>query len=269
LPLLGPAYVLTDSADPTKHATVTPSFDEDLPSAMDSQSPQASSHNSLQKHITPQPSTPRRRGHNHAHSLTLTRSQDGYSRSGSRSPERAMGLRGATLNSTSSSAMSSPANITTPLLMPPPTTRLDQIKHRGVLTLYQVTHWLSYHTNSYTPLLRLVFLGIKLFSLSMVCWPYSSNPGALGSVFILAALDLWNIGDRDQGGRASPRRNRDMVRVGVGLANREDTVAGASRLLSGWRRSCGLLALHFLMLWVTSRFGLLCAAARHDKWAEW
>ncbi len=235
----------------------------------ESQSPQSTTHNSLLKHITPQPSTPRHRGHNHSHSLTLTRSQDGYSRSGSRSPERVMGLRGAALNGTNSSPASSPANITTPLLMPPPTTRMDQIRHRGVLTWYQATHWFHYHAASSLPFLRVVFLGIKLFSLSTVCWPYSSNLSVVGSVFVLAALDLWDSLDGDQSGRAGSRANRDMVRVGVGLVNREDTASGANRWVSGWRRSCGLLVLHFLVLWVTSRFGLLCAAARHENWADW
>lgn len=207
------------------------------------------------------PSTPRHRGHNHTHSLTLARSQDGYTRNGSHSPERGMGRRTGVLNGSSSSPLGSPATITTPLLMPPPTTRMEQLRHHGVITLYHAKTLVDY----YDPFLRTVLLGLKLFSLSWVCWPYSSNLGILASLFTLAALDFWPLSGPPSGAIGF-RPNRDVVRVGVaGVAGYDSADTGGNR----WRRSCTLLALHCITLWVTSRFGILCAAAHHEKWADW
>ncbi|KAK3346589.1 kinase-like domain-containing protein [Lasiosphaeria hispida] len=261
----------TPVPDPTKHATVTASSDEDLPIPDEGRSPQPTTNNILQKHITPQPSTPRHRGHNHSHSLTLSRSQDGYTRNGSHSPERVIGLRGPVLNGTSASPMSSPATITTPLLMAPPTTRLEQIRHSVVLTWYRAAQWLQYNAAASGSLLRLALLGVKLYSLSWLCWPYTSNLGVLGSVLTLAALDLWTPSGEEQYGLGR-RGSRGMVRLGIGGMDDhgyEHLPSGASRWLWGWRRSCTLLAMHFLVLWVTSRSGLLCAAARPEQWADW
>ncbi|KAK1752956.1 calcium-dependent protein kinase [Echria macrotheca] len=255
----------TPVPDPTKHATVTSTSDDDLPSTLNDPS-RPSTHNMLQKHvsITPQPSTPRHRGHNHGHSLTLTRSQDGYTRSGSRSPERA-GIHGAAALS-NGGPLASPATIVTPLLMPPPTTGLGRMRQEGVLAWYRATYWLHRHASSFGPLVRLGLLGLKLSSLWWSCWPYSSSPGVLVVVFLLAVLDVWSP-NAAESGVVGTRPNRDVVRVGV--AGYDGVATGTSRWLSGWRRSCTLLALHFLALWVTSRFGMLCAAARHNGWAEW
>ncbi|KAK5657453.1 hypothetical protein OQA88_3025 [Cercophora sp. LCS_1] len=240
----------TPVPDPTKHATVTPALDEDLTSRTGDHSHQSTTHGTLQKQFTlppAPPSTPRHRGHNHSNSLTLTRSQDGYTRNGSRSPERVRGMRTSVLNGSNGSPLDSPATITTPLLMPPPTTRMEQMRHRGAMTLYHAKGLLHY----YASFLRMILLGLKLFSLSWVCWPYSSNLGILASILTLAALDLWPPAGPPSG-VIGTRPNREMVRVGVaGLAVYE----GA--------------ALHCITLWVTSRFGVLCAAAHHEKWADW
>ncbi|KAK3690320.1 kinase-like domain-containing protein [Podospora appendiculata] len=245
------------STDPTKHARVTSSSDEDLPSPYESDSPQATTQNVLQKHITPPSNMPRHRGHNHAHPLSLSHSQDGYARGGSHSPERPKAPNDAT---------GSPAAITTPLLMPPPTTRMEQMRHLAVLTQYQAIQWLRDTGTSSGSILRLALLGLKIFSLSWFCWPYSSNLGVLGSVFTLAALDLWRPGSIE-GVQGVTGSRGDMAMLRAGQFRHEDSALG--RWLSGWRRSCVLLALHFLVLWVTSRLGALCAAAQHEKWTDW
>ena len=179
-----------------------------------------------------------------------------------------MGIRGTALNgtSTSTSPLTSPATIMTPLLMPPPTTRLEQIRHYGMLTWYRATYWMHHNAASSTLFLRLLLLGAKLFSLSWYCWPYSSNLGVLSSVFTLAALDLWNPSSTEASGVLGLRSSRDMI---IAAASYEGANPGTSHWLWGWRRSCTLLVLHFLVLWVTSRAGLLCAAERPDRWAEW
>jgi len=171
-----------------------------------------------------------------------------------------MGRRRAALNGSNSSPLVSPANITTPLLMPPPTTPLGQIRDGGFLAWYRATHWLHYHAAWSGSFLRLALLGIKLLSLSWCCWPYTSNLSILISIFALAALDVWSPSDRGAAG---------MLRVGAGMAGYEGAATGASRLMSGWRRSCTLLALHCLVLWVTSRSGMLCAAPPRGRWQDW
>lgn len=259
----------TPVPDPTKHATVTSTSDEDLPAAFGDPPSHTTTHNILQKRgsIAQQPSTPRHRGHNnHNLSLTLTRSHDGYTRNASRSPERSMGTRGAVLNSTGPSPLDSPVHVTTPLLMPPPTTRLGRIRDGGALAWYRTVYWLRYYAAWSGPLARLALLGLKLLSLSWFCWPYSSSIGTLLSLFILAALDVWSYPT----GMAGPRSQRDMARVGFGgMAGYESGTTGASRWMAGWRRTGTLLALHCLVLWVTSRSGMLCAAPPQGKWENW
>jgi hypothetical protein len=138
-----------------------------------------------------------------------------------------------------------------------------------VLAWYRASYWLHYHAAWSSSLLRLALLGIKLLSLSWCCWPYTSNLGILVSVFTLAALDVWSPGNRDRAGMVGARSHRDVVRVGVaGVTGYEGAATGASRWMSGWRRSGTLLALHCLVLWVTSRYGMLCAAPR-GQWQDW
>ncbi|KAK3385394.1 kinase-like domain-containing protein [Podospora didyma] len=244
------------SVDPTKHARVS---DEDAgPSSLDHSSPQPTTQNILQKHVPPQPTTPRQRHPSHSQPMRSARS-----------PERSIGIRGTARNgtNTNTSPMPSPAIITTPLLMPPPTTRLERIKHHAELRRYQFMHWLDYHAAPPGSFLRLTLLGVKVFSMSWFCWPYSSNLGLLSSVFALAVLDLWTPGGGETAGLVGQvRGHRDMMRVGVGGG--EGATVGASRWLSGWRRTLTLLLLHFLILWVTSRFGLMCAIANHDRWTD-
>lgn len=242
---------LQETSDPTKHATVTSTSEEDL----DDHTSYSASHN----HTTPQPNTPRLRGQR-PQSLTLSRSKDGYTRTGSHSPERSMTTRTAIMNGTNVNPLTSPANITTPLLMPPPTTRLEQIRHGGVLAWYRTSYWLHDNSSTAGSLTRMLLLGAKLCSLSLLCWPYSASLGIQAAVLALAALDIWSIG----------AETRNVV---VSRAHRDTRVggeSGGSPWLSGWYRTTILLMLHGLLLWVTSRIGLLCAAAPEEKWeGEW
>ncbi|KAK0712858.1 kinase-like domain-containing protein [Lasiosphaeria miniovina] len=257
----------TPIPDPTKHARVS---DEDLPS-FHGDSPQPTTQNILQKHThpIPPPMAPRQRRLSQPQSMALSpRGLDGYSRGGSTSPERGLGRRGSARNTTISSPGPSPATVTTPLLMPPPTTRVEQIRHYAVLWQYRCAHWLQYHAALSGSFLQLLFLGVKLFSVSWFCWPYSSNLGVLASILALAVLDLWNPGSRGSSG-GSGNRLRDALNVGVGGSAGHQDAAGASRWLVGWRRSCTLLALHVAILWVTSRFGVLCAVGHQERWSDW
>jgi len=167
--------------------------------------------------------------------------------------------------------------------------------------------------------MRLLFLGVKLLSLSWVCWPYSTNTGVLASVFLLASLDLWspsNVvqiesrngpGERNRNGEevitpvnglVGPENNStgrhmiglrptdeeedgdDDVLAAADAAGVRDSRGGSTSrrgsrsstsgsslwLVAGWRRSFALLALHFLVLLVTSRLGALCAVSQLGQW---
>ena len=274
-------HLVCERIDPSKHAKVTSSPEEDLSSSPHSHpsppTPRHSHNNTLQKH-TASHTAPHTNGPRHRGSLSMSDGQDGYSRSGSRSPERIMDLRGAaaaqniTSPHPSPRAGSSPPTQGTPLLMPPPTTRIGQIQQRGILVHYRAKQWLRANADSPGSFLRLAFLGVKLASLSWICWPYSFRSGILGSVFALAALDLWS----PMGGRQAPnfpggpRGGRSMVRSGPGgSSGRESSAVGVRRWSSGWWRSCTLLVLHFFVIWMTSHFGQLCAAGHPEKWRDW
>lgn len=188
----------------------------------------------------------------------------------------------------------SPPAIITPLLMPPRSTRLEQMRHCAVLTRYQAGMWLDANGLSLGVLLRLAFLAIKIFSLSWICWPYASSLSILTSVFALAILDLLHPVGRPEPRRGSnamlgvpppgSRRgssyeqasnqnsqlhdhNGHMVRASSDIApiydNQQYRRAGT---VVGWKTSIFLLLLHFAILWVTNHMGLLCAVGRWSHW---
>ncbi|KAK3388777.1 kinase-like domain-containing protein [Sordaria brevicollis] len=272
-----------------RHAKVTPFPDEDLPLSVDGYSPASDAY---------QNGSPNQRPHHtrtHSQSLTLSRSRD------TPSPEHQssqFGLGPVSRNGSVVSQTPSPPAITTPLLMPPPSTRLEQMKHRAVLTQYHAGRWLEANGPPLGVLVRLAFLGIKIFSLSWTCWPYASNLGILTSVFALAILDLLN-----PVGSLTPTRRRSNVMLEVPPGNRRVSSNGqldnqtsqmgdhdghivmaapdvapayndGQYLRPGaavsWKTSVSLLLLHFMILWVTNRMGMLCAVqAGHDRWSHW
>jgi len=192
----------------------------------------------------------------------------------------------------------SPPAITTPLLMPPPSTWLEQMKHRAVLTRYHAGRWLEANGPPLGVLLRLAFLGIKIFSLSWTCWPYASNLSILTSVFALAILDLLNpVGSPNSARRRSnvmlevspgSRRGNSIEQSNNQNSQMDDHDGHIVRVTSevapayndrhywrtgavvGWKTSVSLLLLHFMILWATNHMGMLCAVqAGHDRWSHW
>lgn len=267
-----------------RHAKVSSSPDEDLPLS-DGYAPVSDTH--------PNGTSDHRPHHMRtmSQSLTLSRSRDRVSSS----PD--LGLGPVSRNGSVVSPQPSPPAITTPLLMPPPSTRLEQMKHRAVLTRYHAGRWLDANGLSLGVLLRLAFLGVKIFSMSWACWPYASNISVLTSVFTLAVLDLLNLtmspvprrGRNAMLGVTPPSRrgssneqandqmdqlddqNGHVVRATSDLApaynNEQYWRAGT---ISGWKTSVSLLLLHFAVLWTTNHLGLLCAVqAGHGRWSHW
>ncbi len=158
-------------------------------STLDSHTLQHGLHTGLQKYPAPNPGSPRHRGQSHANGQPMrhSRSQDGYSESRSRSPERMLGGVHTTRRNTS--PLPSPT-LNTPLLMPPPTTRLGDIKHYALIARYRAEQWQRRNAGTLGFALRLALFLSKVSSLSWVCWPYGFSSSVGAPLVVLASLDL-------------------------------------------------------------------------------
>ncbi|KAM7221978.1 IKS protein kinase [Rhypophila decipiens] len=253
----------TPVPDPSKHARVTSTLEEELSASLDGNPSPPMTQGTLQKHAV------LRSRQSHSRSLPTPDGQVGYSRSGSHSPERSLDIHTAALKdaSPSSSSLPSPSIHSTPLLMAPPTTRLGQIQHYGTVLQYRAQQSMQKNADLLGSFFRLVMFGIKLVSLSWICWPYTFRTGILTTLFGLAALDLWNpmAGALNPSYLNGSREGRTMARPGSHWS-----LASAMRQWSAsWWQSSSLFALHFFIVWVTSRYGALCAGGASEKWPDW
>ncbi|KAK7999520.1 serine/threonine-protein kinase iks1 [Apiospora arundinis] len=121
-----------------------------------------------------------------------------------------------------------------PLLMPPPTTVLEDIRYRGVLLLHRV--WYLYHQNADTVLflVRFALFVIKMSSFSQLCSPYMVKASVSLPLVSLAALDL-----------GLPRR-QGLVRWRPQITGYQ--AGGLAHLNSGWSVTSILLVVHFAVL---------------------
>ncbi|KAK4032925.1 kinase-like domain-containing protein, partial [Parachaetomium inaequale] len=192
----------TPLPDPTKHARVNSTADDDLPSPFNRATPSSpaqppASSNLLARRINPTSTTPRHLPTSHA--MTLSRSNRSHShgspgggregrregRTPSRSPHRSPPNPGGGGNSPGE------ATITTPLLMPPPMTRLERVGQGAVLARYRARRWVQENAM----MLRVVLFVGKVLSLSWVCWPFSAGWVVVGVVVGVAAGDLYSGGE--------------------------------------------------------------------------
>jgi serine/threonine protein kinase len=289
------------NADPTKHAHVSAS--EDDPSSTTPFESDAShstpqtprGRNSLQKHSIPDLGSPRV----HSQAMTLTRSHDGFqhhrnsmstttatttaklptvtSTVRSNSPTRTVDIIGPPLTGSGSPLAPSPHNqgthtpgLATPLLMPPPTTRLGQLRHSILVTRYRCWQWTREHAVAVVFWTRLALFVTKMTALWGACWPFSFSPGVGASLVLVAALDL---------GLPPPvAATRTVVVTNVGAQHAGGVVAVRHDEPFRWRGSLGwgfrvsflLLVLHFLVVWVAFRHEALCAVSTnsivHPAW---
>jgi hypothetical protein len=271
--------------------------------------PRPTFRNSFQSRTLSPPTSGAAARHRHSHSMTLSRSQDGYSRALSRSPERTshkpsnvitvdrrqsvdQDIDEGDSDTDHSRPLTSP-----PLLMAPPTTFFGDIRYRASLLLHRA----SQDIDSLGTIARLALFLVKMATLQQVCWPYSVARLVGACLFTAAAAELvvpWaGEGPNSSGPRMSLPSKGETIDSGFPeddegeRSDRQGTLAsspevrpGISRHSSGrrtrevswrgsrearvwdWRVGLFLLALHCLILGVTSRYGALCAVPDGEKW---
>ncbi|KAI3322656.1 kinase-like protein [Xylariaceae sp. AK1471] len=227
----------TPQSEPTKQQTpvhdLMPSRNA-APSPVEN-SPRPTSANSLEKYQSL--GSPRRR----SHAMVLSRSQEGHQSSDHLTASK------------SASPQPSPT-AQTPLLMPPPTGPLGTLRHEAIICQHHITEFTRTHFASISLFYKLSFFLIKITSLTRVCWPFMVSLGIGIPLVVSAGLDL--------------AVSSEVSNVIMGGGQPRYAVRASSAWRWGWRVSFMLLALHFIALWATSRWGNLCAAAR-DGWVDW
>ncbi|KAH9892172.1 protein kinase-like protein [Xylariomycetidae sp. FL2044] len=213
---------------------------DDASSPVSLDSPQPTAQNIVQKY--PGPESPRRR----SHAMMISRSQDTLVRT---SPERALARRA----SRSPEARATP----TPLLMAPPAGRFEVLWQRARVAQHHLTHYIRTHTESIVFVFRFLLFLIKMASIARVCWPFMISLGVGVPLIGVAGMDL-----------GLPPRTQAFAIRNEGDALRQVTT-NASRMTRGWHFSSALLLLHFLTLWIVSRWGVLCAMSQNVDWADW
>ncbi|KAL2755698.1 hypothetical protein ACRALDRAFT_2042002 [Sodiomyces alcalophilus JCM 7366] len=131
-----------------------------------------------------------------------------------------------------------------PLLMAPPTTWAGHVRHKVWLGWYQLAQLVGLGDVSFSVsvpfLLRLGIFSGKMLTLLRPCWPYVVNPW-LGAVLVsIAGVDL----------ASAPTMVRSWER-----GSRSSSVLGVRQV----RTSVLLALVHFVILWMASRWGTLCA----------
>ncbi|KAI1170694.1 kinase-like domain-containing protein [Nemania sp. FL0916] len=193
---------------------------------------QSASANSLLKYRAP--SSPR----HPSHAMIMSRSQERHpSSSRSRSP----------------SPQPSPT-VHTPLLMPAPIGPLGRFGYQSALYRHRIIAAAQTHAASISLTLKLCLFLAKVASLARICWPFTASLGIGIPLVGAAGLDL----------AVASEVSNSMIDGGRPGHPARPTFAWQW----GWKGSLTLLAIHFFTLWVASRWGSLCVAAR-DDWVDW
>jgi hypothetical protein len=217
--------------EPAKHPQQNMGFTDDTRDMSNSPykttSPPSSSQSSLHKHPS----------HSET-AMAFSRSQEGFRRASHASPEH---MASRTLPSPS--PQPSPT-VQTPLLMPPPPTRLGALTQSIEVARHHLQLVGHRHGDSIQLVLRLLLFLVKLLSLAKPCWPYMVNLEVGVPLMTIAAIDL-------------------------GIPAQKDPYSRESGLAWNWglRTSVTLLIVHFLGLWLATRWTSLCALAPH--WMDW
>lgn len=168
----------------------------------------------------------------HQHAMTLSKSQDGFFQ-----PDQ-------TPTDTTEGDVALPA-AAPPLLMPPPTTIWDDIKHSGMLSWHSTCRFYSSNAEGIVFLLRLGMFLVKMASLTRMCWPLAARLEISTPLLGVAAMDLGmpykdTLGVRQQEGSRGPQSS------------------ATSRWNWSWGLGGALFILHFVILWSAKYWARPC-----------
>ncbi|KAK0378648.1 hypothetical protein CLIM01_04004 [Colletotrichum limetticola] len=171
--------------------------------------------------------------------MVAQRSQDSFIRT---TPER-----DESVDSLKDEPLSSP-----PLLMPPPATPLEALRHKLMISRLRAGQVVRYNAGPLLAVVRLGFFLSKMLSLTRPCWPYVVSPNVGAPLVILAALDLGLAGAGTR--PITPYERETGRRLSNGLP-----------WTWGLRGSIILVILHLIVLWVGGRYNSLCTTG-HGTW---
>ncbi|EGX91899.1 protein kinase [Cordyceps militaris CM01] len=141
---------------------------------------------------------------------------------------------------------------TTPLLLPPPRSRLGEIEHRVSVALYYGGRALGVETQSLVYAYQLVVFIAKAATLARPCWPYVASLQVGAPLLVVATLELLFA--------SSPVSHSSRPR------DRHYHIGG---LFQARGMGVVLLAFHFGTLWLASRWDVLCINGQRQEWADW
>lgn len=261
---------------PMRHAKVASSSDEDLATTGIS--------NGFQQHtiVPPSSSAPR---HRHTNSMVLSRahSHDEFAPSLVISPSPEPSLS-TSRDRSPDSAFGSPAITSPPLLMPPPTSRLAELRHQARILLHATTQ----NREQVTFIVKLVLFVVKMASLVQICWPYSVGRAVAGGLVVIAGIDLGvpptfnaplvpqsEVGAGDDRSQMNHRKDGDRPRISPRNSGGGQVVFQTPAWQPGgawrwdWKASLALAVMHFAVLVVMAKYGTLCAVPGTKEWERW
>ncbi|KAI8714126.1 Protein kinase domain-containing protein [Fusarium sp. LHS14.1] len=179
--------------------------------------------------------------HRTAHSMVLSRSQEGRRRSSIVATVRDA-PEVPELNERRSSQ--SP-----PLLLAPPTTTSNALRDRLRMFLLEIVTMTGPSLSLLSYIIRLGLFAVKITSLTRPCWPFMVQLNIAIPLVAVAALDL-----------GLPRL------ASYPPASRDYFTSGPRAW--GLGTSLILLGLHFTLLWIASGWDNFCAAPQQEEWTQ-
>jgi hypothetical protein len=140
-----------------------------------------------------------------------------------------------------------------PLLMAPPMSRANELRHTISLLVFRVLGLLGLDNDFFNQTFRLGLFLAKVTFLLQPCWPYLVRTQIGLPLVLLAAVDL-----------LLPTTSTAVARTNY----RGEVMFEHSRTRS-WAMSFVLLAVHFIAVWVAGRSDALCITTQQREWDDW
>ncbi len=137
--------------------------------------------------------------------------------------------------------------ISTPLLLPPPRTHLEQLQHQTMLAVFRTCSLIGLQRHTVVYAARIGIFALKITTLTRPCWPYMPS--------LQVSIPLISVAILDLASQPNPRQS-----------SRQLLFSSVSR---GPWTALLLLTFHFAVLWLASRWNTLCARALRDEWTDW